>query len=97
MGSKSKWGFGGFFQTFCDLDSLFSSCFFFNISLFMELKKYHRPSLGTPITMKIAQKGQEMNNIWVMFGDGHDYCKCLILHQKKNTPMILISYPLTST
>jgi hypothetical protein len=63
----------------------------------LELKKYYRPSLGTPITMKIVKKGQEMNNIWVMFGDGHDYCKHLILHQEKNMPMILISYPLIST
>lgn len=63
MGSKSKWGFGGFFPNILRFGCLFSSCFFFNIPLFMELKKYHRPSLGTPITMKIVQKGQEMKKI----------------------------------
>jgi hypothetical protein len=47
--------------------------------------------------MKIAQNGQEMNKIWVMFGDGHVYCKPLIMHQEENMPMIVISYPLIST
>jgi hypothetical protein len=41
----------------------FSSCFLVAYVL-QSSKKYYRPSLGTPIVMKIGREKQEMGNKW---------------------------------
>jgi hypothetical protein len=54
---ENKREFNAFFQAF-------SSCFFVAHVLWSS-KKCYRPSLGTPIVMKIGREKQEMGNIWI--------------------------------
>jgi hypothetical protein len=46
---------------------IFSSIFFLLLRCLVlwSSKKYYRPSLGTPIVMKIGREKQEMGNIWI--------------------------------
>jgi hypothetical protein len=53
---ENKREFNAFFQAF-------SSCFFVAHVLWSS-KKYYRPSVGTPIVMKIRREKQEMGNIY---------------------------------
>lgn len=57
MRFENKREFNAIFQAF-------SSCFFVAYVL-RSSKKYYRPSLGTPIVMKIGREKQGMGNIWI--------------------------------